>query len=66
MRGKNIENRFLLLPPPPKKKKKGGEKKLKTVPPPPPPPQKKDKLCLEMLERQKKLLNYIQLAEKFA
>ena len=31
-----------------------------------PPLQKKDKLCLEMLERQKKLLNYIQLAEKFA
>ena len=32
----------------------------------PPPPPTKDKLCLEMLERQKKLLNYIQLAEKFA
>ena len=46
MRGKNIENRFLLLHPPP--------------------PPKKDKLCLEMLERQKKLFNYIQLAEKFA
>ena len=27
-----------------------------------PPPQKKDKLCLEVVKRQKKLLNYIQLA----
>ena len=31
-----------------------------------PPPQKKDKVCLEMLQGQKKLLNYIQLAERFA
>ena len=34
----------------------------------PPPPPKKDKLCLEVyvVKRQKKLLNYIQLAEKYA
>ena len=31
-----------------------------------PPPQKKDKLCVEVVKRQKKLLNYIQLAEKYA
>ena len=31
-----------------------------------PPPPKKDKLCLEVVKRQKKLLNYIQLAEKYA
>ena len=29
-------------------------------------PPKKDKLCLEVVKRQKKLLNYIQLAEKYA
>ena len=32
----------------------------------PPPPKKKDNLCLEVVKRQKKLLNYIQLAEKCA
>ena len=31
-----------------------------------PPPPKKDNLCLEVVKRQKKLLNYIQLAEKCA
>ena len=31
-----------------------------------PPPKKKDKLCVEVVKRQKKLLNYIQLAEKYA
>ena len=33
---------------------------------PRPPKPKKDKICLEMLERQKKLLNYILPAEKYA
>ena len=33
---------------------------------PPPLRKKKDKICLEMLERRKKLLNYILLAEKYA
>ena len=52
-----------------KEKKECEGRILKTDSPPPPPPAtpKKDELCLEMLTRQKKnLLNYIQLAEKYA
>ena len=49
-----------------KEKKECEERTLKTDSSSSPPAKKKDKLCLEMLERQKKLLNYIQLAEKFA
>ena len=44
---------------PRKEKEECEERILKTVSPPP--PQKKDELCLEVVKRQKKLLNYIQL-----